>query len=88
MLISKGGESPLSKLNSQKNIVSGFSALWIDSHLSCFDSEGSLDLDGMPRVVFWRPEALDCRVLIPPEAGNGLTRNPPSLGIEPQTSCI
>ena len=24
--------------------------------------------DGMPCVVLWRPEALDCRVLIPPEA--------------------
>ena len=44
--------------------------------------------DGMPCVVLWRPEALDCRVLIPPEALNGLTRNPPSLGYEPQTSCI
>ena len=39
-------------------------------------------------VVLWRPEALDCRVLIPPETWSGLTRNPPSLGFEPQTSCI
>ena len=31
---------------------------------------------------------LDCRVLIPPETWNGLTRNPPSLGFETQTSCI
>ena len=39
-------------------------------------------------VVLWRPEALDCRVLIPPEAWNGLTPNTPRLGIEPRTSCI
>ena len=42
----------------------------------------------LPYVVLWRPEALDSRVLIPPEAWSGLTRNPPSLGFEPQTSCI
>ena len=41
-----------------------------------------------PCVVLWRPEALDCRVLIPPEAWNGLTPNPPSLGFEPRTSRI
>ena len=41
-----------------------------------------------PCVVLWRPEALDCRVLIPPEAWNWLTRNPPSLGFKTETSCI
>ena len=44
--------------------------------------------DGMPCVVLWGPEALDCSVLIPPEAWSWLTRNPHSLGFEPQTSCI
>ena len=39
-------------------------------------------------VMLWRPEALDCRVLIPPGAWNWLTRKLPSLGFEPQTSCI
>ena len=33
-----------------------------------------------PRAVLWRPEALDCREPIPPEAWSWLTRNPPSLG--------
>ena len=33
-------------------------------------------------------EALDCRVLAPPEAWSGLTPNPLSLGFEPETSCI
>ena len=33
----------------------------------------------LPCVMLWRPEALDCRMLIPPEAWNGLTPNPPSL---------
>ena len=32
--------------------------------------------DGMPCVVLWRPEALDCRVRIPPEAWSGPTHNP------------
>ena len=44
--------------------------------------------DGTPYVVLWRPEALDCRVDIPPETFSGLDRKPPSLGFEPQTSCI
>ena len=39
-------------------------------------------------VVLWRPEALDCRALIAPEAWHWPSRNPPSLGFEPQTSCI
>ena len=30
-------------------------------------------------ALLWRPEALDCRVRVPPEACNGLTPNPPSL---------
>lgn len=44
--------------------------------------------DGMPCAVLRRPEALDCRVRVPPETWSGLTRNPPCLGSEPQTSCI
>ena len=47
-----------------------------------------LGLDGRPCVVIWRPEALDCRVPIPPEAWHWLTRSPPGLGFEPQTYCI
>ena len=47
----------------------------------------SVDPDGGPCVVLWRPDSLDCRVLIRPETWSGLTRNPPSLGFEPQTSC-
>ena len=31
----------------------------------CFGSSEAFGPDG---VVLWRPEALDCRVLIPPEA--------------------
>ena len=31
------------------------------------DSDESFGPDGMPCVVLWRPQALDCRVLIPPE---------------------
>ena len=42
--------------------------------------------DGMPCVALWRPEALDCRELIPPEAGNGFARNPCLARIEPRTS--
>ena len=58
-------------------------------HFVCFLTRRSLfDSDGMPRVVLWRPEALDCRLLIPQEACNGPTPNPPSLGFEPETSCI
>ena len=34
--------------------------------------------DGMLCVVLWRPEALDCRVLITPETRNGFTQNPPN----------
>ena len=30
--------------------------------------------DGMPCVVLWRPEALDCRALIPPETCKPVTR--------------
>ena len=46
-------------------------------------------MGGMPCAVLWRPGALDCRVLIPPEAWNGLTRTPPPhVGIESRTSCI
>jgi len=30
-------------------------------------------------VVLWRPEALDRKVLLPPETWNWLTRNPPSV---------
>ena len=54
----------------------------------CLTRRNIFGSDGMPCVVLWRPEALDCRVFIPPEAWNGLTRNPPSLGFEPQTFCI
>ena len=43
---------------------------------------------GMPCVVLWRPEALDCRVLLPSETLTWLTRNPPSLRFKPRTSCI
>jgi len=42
-----------------------------------------LVLTEFPCVVLWRPEALDCRVLIPPEAWSWLSRNPPSVGLEP-----
>ena len=42
---------------------------------------------GMPCVVPWKPEALDCSVLIPLEAWNRFDRNPPSVGLEPQTTC-
>ena len=42
----------------------------------------------LPRIVFWRPEAFDCRVLILAEVWNGLTPNPQSVRFEPQTSCI
>ena len=57
--------------------------------LCFFDSEESfLVLTEFPCVVLWRPEALDCRVPIPPEAWSWLTRNPPSVGLEPRTSCI
>ena len=39
-----------------------------------FDLEKSFVVpDGMPCVVLWRPEALDCRVLIPPETWDGHT---------------
>ena len=34
---------------------------------------GAFLVQSMPCVVLWRPEALDCRVLIPPETRNGLT---------------
>ena len=44
--------------------------------------------DVMPCIVLWRPEALDCRVPIPPETWNGLIRYLPSVGSEPQTSCF
>jgi len=37
-----------------------------------------------PCELLWRPEALDCRVRIPPEASNGLTPKPPSLGLKPR----
>ena len=47
-----------------------------------------LGLMELPCVMLWRPEARDCRVTIPPEAWNWLTRNPPSLGFEPRTSSI
>ena len=41
----------------------------IDKLCFCLDSEESfLVLTEFPCVVLWRPEALDCRVLIPPEA--------------------
>jgi hypothetical protein len=39
-------------------------------------------------VVLWRPEALDCRMSIPPEAWTGLAPHPLSLGFEPRASCI
>ena len=32
----------------------------------------------MSCVLLWRPEALDCKVLIPPEACSGLTPNLPT----------
>ena len=32
--------------------------------------------------MLWRPEALDCWVLVPRKAWTGSTRNPPSLGFE------
>ena len=35
--------------------------------------------DGLPCVVLWRPQAQNCRVLIPPETWNRFTRNPPSF---------
>jgi len=47
----------------------------------------SVQMD-LPCMVLWGPEALHCRELIPPEAWNGLTPNPPSVGFEPRTSCI
>ena len=54
-----------------------------------FDSEELLLFRmELPCVVLWRREALDCRVLLPPEAWNLLTHNPPSLRFEAQTSCI
>ena len=37
-------------------------------------------------IIIIRP--LDCRVLNPPEAWNGLARNPPSLGFEPRDRYI
>ena len=45
-----------------------------DSH---YDDGFLFGLDGMPCVVLWKPEALDCRVPIPPETWHGFTRNPP-----------
>ena len=42
--------------------------------------------DGMPRMMLWRPDALDCGMLIHPEACNGLTPNPPSLNPRPPAS--
>jgi len=32
----------------------------------------------LPCVMLWRPQALDCRALIPPEAWSWLTHNPPA----------
>ena len=34
--------------------------------------------NGMRFAVLRRPEALDCRVCIPPETSNGFARDPPS----------
>ena len=48
----------------------------------CFDSEESFDPDGISLCVALEAEALDCRVLIPPEACNGLTPNPPCSGFD------
>ena len=50
------------------------------------DRERDIDRE-IPCVVLQMPEALDCRALIPLEAWNGLSRDPPSLGFERQTSC-
>ena len=56
---------------------------------SSLDSEEScLVRTESPCVVLWRPEALACRALIPPEACTGFTPYTPSLGFEPETSCI
>ena len=43
---------------------------------------------GCPAWCSGGRRALDCRVLTLPGARSGLTRNPPSLGFEPRTSCI
>ena len=57
--------------------------------LLCDSEESFFGPDGISlRGVLWRPEALHCRVLIPPEAWNCLARDPLSLGGEPRSSCI
>ena len=56
--------------------------------LYLFTWRSLLSPDGMPCVVLWRPAARDGRVPITPETWNGLSRDPPSLGVEAQTSCI
>ena len=37
-----------------------------------FDSDESFCPDSMPCVVLWKPEALDCRVLMPPQTWSNL----------------
>ena len=114
-------EIPGSRFQGKKRNVFDIAVVWLGGVL--------LGPDGMPCTVLWRPEALDCRVLIPSEAWNNiyiyiyiyiyyiyvcicmciyiyiytyihtyvciyiyiynrLTRNPPSLGLEPRTTCI
>ena len=38
--------------------------------------------------TYMQPEALDCTLLVPPEAWSGLTPDPPNVIFEPRTSCI
>ena len=55
--------------------------LKIDHMCFCFLTQRSLCLihhDGAPCAVLRRPEALDCRVRIPPETCTAFTRDPPS----------
>ena len=40
------------------------------NHDVCLTRRSRFDPDGMSCVVLWRPEALDCRALIPPETWN------------------
>ena len=35
----------------------------VRNHLSCLTRRSRFGPDGMPCVVLWRPEALDCRML-------------------------
>ena len=43
----------------------------------------------LPYVVLWRPEALDCRVPIPPEAWNGLAEGmAPAVWFPLRSACL